>query len=188
MFAKLLVLFTIIPVLELCVLIPMGQKVGLGPTLGLIIFTAFAGALLGKYQGASAWKRIKGDLATGKLPSDSILDGLAVLLASAFLVTPGILTDLTGFILLIPFTRKPIRAFAKARLEKWLNQEQVGLFGSPFGGAFDFDHEDDELYAGFSGPQHHDQVVIDIQGHERKPTSEQEASIRPEVITIGQER
>lgn len=187
MFAKLLVLFTVIPILELCVLIPMGQKVGLAPTLGLIIFTAVTGALLGKYQGASAWKRIKGDLATGQLPSDSILDGLAVLLASAFLVTPGILTDLTGFILLIPFTRAPIRAIAKKRLEKWLNQEQVGLFGSPFGGAaFDFDHEDDELYAGFSGSQ--DQVIIDIQGHERAGAKEQEAPIRPEVITIGQER
>lgn len=188
MFAKLLALFTIIPILELCVLIPMGQKIGLAPTLGIIVFTAVTGALLGKYQGASAWKRIKQDLERGQLPSDSILDGLAVLLASAFLVTPGVLTDLSGFILLIPFTRAPIRAFAKKRLERWLSTENVGMFGSSFGG-FGYDDDMDSYFDhGAAGHHDPDHVVIDITGHEKAQEARQEPKAQPQVITIGSDR
>lgn len=186
MFAKLLFLFTVIPILELCVLIPLGQQIGTWPTIGIIIFTAIAGALLAKYQGASAWRRIKSQLESGQLPSDSILDGLAVMIASAFLFTPGILTDLSGFILLIPFTRAPIRRFAKKRIEKWLSKEQVSLFGT---GLNPFGVEDagfqDNFYdsPGYDAGYQESNVVIDVSS----TTVERDAHDKPEVITIGQE-
>lgn len=136
MIAKLLLIFTIIPIIELSILIPMGQHLGTLPTLGLIIVTATAGAVLGKVQGANAWKRIKEELAHGELPGDSLLDGLAVLVASALLITPGLLSDITGLALLIPFTRAPIRRFARKRLDAWLAKEQVGFLGGGFDGGF----------------------------------------------------
>lgn len=179
MFARLLLLFTIIPILELCVLIPMGQKIGVWPTLAIIITTAVLGALLAKYQGASAWKRIKSQMASGQLPSDSILDGLAVLIASAFLFTPGILTDLSGFILLIPFTRAPIRRFAKKRLTTWLDKEQVGLFGA---GLQPFETMEDPFTNTSGSYSNHGDVIIDVTAN----TAPKEHS-QPEVITIGQD-
>ncbi len=155
MFSKLLVLFTIVPILELTVLIPLSQQIGTWPTIGLIAFTALAGAWLGKSQGSAAWKRIQAELATGQLPGDSILDGLAVLVASAFLVTPGVLTDFAGFILLIPFTRAPIRRFVRSRFDKWMSQGGGGVytsFGGGHGAAYGHGWDDEEQRED-AGPQ-----------------------------------
>ena len=142
MIAKLLALFTIIPLIELSLLIPLGQRIGTEWTLAIVFTTALVGAILGKFQGASAWKRIKQDLATGQIPGDSLLDGLAVLVASAFLVTPGVLTDLTGFILLLPPTRRPLKALLRRRIDRWLEADDVGFVGFDGGmmGGFD-DHD-----------------------------------------------
>ncbi len=148
MFSKLLILFTVIPIIELSLLIPLGQQIGTMPTLGIIAFTAIAGAWLGKSQGSAAWRRIQSELATGSLPGDSILDGLAVLLASAFLVTPGVLTDFAGFILLIPFTRAPIRRFVRKRFDSWFTQGGGGVYSSFGGGHAGFGWDGDHVAAG----------------------------------------
>lgn len=185
MLAKLLILFTVIPVLELCVLIPMGTHVGLAPTIGLIVFTAVAGAILGSRQGKAAWQRIKAQSSGGELPTDSLLDGLAVIVASAFLVTPGVLTDLAGFALLIPFTRRPIRAFAKRRVLAWLEGENVGMFGSTGAGFMGMNNMAN--MAGFADepstvhPTDEDWVVVEDAPKAPQATSRTE----PEVITIG---
>ena len=146
MFAKLVLLFTIIPILELTLLITVGNYIGLPITLGIVVTTALLGATLGKYQGLTAWKKIKAQLATGQLPQDALLDGLAVLIASAFLITPGVLTDIAAFTLLLPATRAPIKKLLRKRIDAWLAREQVGFFGG-FGGDFlgsagDYAHED----------------------------------------------
>lgn len=141
MFAKLLLLFTVIPLIELSLLIPLGTEIGIWPTLAIVFTTAIAGALLGKYQGMSAWKRIQSEMGRGQVPGDALLDGLAVLIASAFLVTPGVLTDFAGFILLIPFTRGPIKKLVRKRVDKWLEAETVGFmsFDAPDFGPDPFD-------------------------------------------------
>jgi UPF0716 protein FxsA len=149
---KLLALFTIVPLIELALLIPLGMRIGLWPTIGLVVGTALLGAFLGKSEGTKALDNIKRDLNEGELPADSLLDGLAVLVAGIFLVTPGVLTDVVALILLIPPARKPLRAIARKRFEKMLSQgsmtyisaqtsrfdsvSQGGAspFGSPFGG------------------------------------------------------
>ena len=159
MWAKLLLIFTIVPIIELTLLITLGDKIGLEPTLLIVLTTALLGATLGKFQGGRAWRSIKQELGSGKLPQDSLLDGLAVVVASAFLVTPGVLTDFAAFSLLIPFTRAPIKRFVRARVEKWLGMGSLdGGFMGGFGGfappddfehqgAVRFDHgEDDEIY------------------------------------------
>ncbi len=152
MILKLLALFTIVPLIELALLIPLGMKIGLWPTIGLVVATALLGAFLGKSEGTKALANIKRDLNEGNLPADSLLDGLAVLIAGIFLITPGVLTDVVALFLLIPPARKPLRAMARKRFEKMLSEgsmtyisaqtsrfdptSQGGAspFGTPFGG------------------------------------------------------
>ncbi len=128
MFFRLLALFTIVPLIELALLIPLGMQIGLWPTIALVVGTALLGAFLGKLEGARAWANIKKDLNQGKMPGDSLLDGLAVLIAGIFLVTPGVLTDVVAIILLIPPARKPIRAMARKRFKKMLDSGDVSVF------------------------------------------------------------
>ncbi len=135
MWAKLLALFTIVPILELTLLITVGNYIGLLPTIAIVVTTALAGATLGKMQGLRAWRRIKEELANGELPKDSVLDGLAVLIAAAFLVTPGVLTDVAAFTLLFPVTRKPLKGLIKKRLDGWLGVESTSFFPG-FGGGY----------------------------------------------------
>jgi UPF0716 protein FxsA len=134
MLARLLLLFTIIPIVELAILIPLGDLIGIGPTVALVIVTGVLGAVLAKRQGMAAWQRLQKDLAQGQMPGDSLLDGLAVLIAGAFLVTPGVLTDVAGMVLLIPPLRRPLKNYLKKRFKKSLESGTVNVIG--FGGSF----------------------------------------------------
>ncbi|MEM1349906.1 MAG: FxsA family protein [Myxococcota bacterium] len=149
MLARLLLLFTIVPIIELSLLLQLGRDdvLGFTPTLALILTTAISGAILGRIQGLQAWGRIQEELKTGQIPGDSLMDGVAVLIASAFLVTPGVLTDIAGFSLLIPFTRAPIKRFVRGRMNKWMADSQhSSLSFSTFEGP--------DPYAGY-----HDDVI-----------------------------
>lgn len=146
MIAKLAMLFTVVTVLELTILIPLGQTLGTIPTVALVLGTAILGATLAKRQGLAIWQRIQKELASGKIPGDSLLDGLAVVVAGAFLLTPGVLTDVFGISLLIPPLRAPIKALLKRHAGDLVEGSSVtyvqghagdGSFeGSPFDGSF----------------------------------------------------
>ncbi len=137
MILKLLALFTIVPLIELALLIPLGIQIGLWPTIGLVLGTAILGAVLGKLEGARAWARIQQDLKEARIPGDSLLDGLAVLIAGVFLVTPGVLTDIVAIGLLIPPVRAPIRAYARKKFKKMIDTGQVGVVSGPGFSPFD---------------------------------------------------
>ncbi len=111
MFLWLLLLFVTIPLIELALLIKVAQTIELGPTIALVVVTGVTGAALARRQGFSTWKRIQTDLAAGRMPTSDIVDGLLILVAGVVLITPGIITDLLGFALLIP----PIRGFLKRK-------------------------------------------------------------------------
>ncbi len=125
MIGKLALLFTTITLLELSLLIPLGQAIGLPATIAIVIVTAVVGATLAKRQGIAIWNRIQKELGSGKLPRDSLLDGLAVLIAGAFFVTPGVLTDAVGILLLIPPVRAPVKALVKRYAKKMLESPDV---------------------------------------------------------------
>ena len=125
MFAKLLLLFTLLPALELFLLIPIAGEIGVPATLAIIIATGIVGAWLGKRQGLDAFRRIQTDLAHGKLPGDAITDGILILIACTLLVTPGVLTDIIGLALLIPPARRPIKQLARNRFTKMLQNPSV---------------------------------------------------------------
>lgn len=177
-FAGLLALFTIVPLIELALLIPLGQAIGLWPTIALVLVTGVLGAVLGKSEGLRAWRRIQEDLAQAKMPGDAILDGLAVLIACAFLVTPGVLTDVAGIALLLPFMRRPIKALIRRRFTHMLESPTGPSFigfssfeGFPAPGEF-YGHP------GHGGGRYQGEDVIDV----TPSTSDQG---RPEVLRPG---
>ena len=106
MFLKLLILFTIVPVVELYVLIKAGQNIGTLNTIALIIITGMVGAAFAKSQGAQIILKVRATLSQGQMPGRELLEGALVLTGGILLITPGFLTDLLGLSLIIPLTRK----------------------------------------------------------------------------------
>ena len=119
---RLALLFVIVPLLELALLIQMGQMVGFWPTIGLVVFTGVTGAWLTRAEGLRTIWRLRDDVANGRVPGQAIMDGMAVLAGGALLLTPGSLTDLLGFGLLVPVTRHAIQKRIMARLERSIEE------------------------------------------------------------------
>ncbi len=107
-----LLLFTLVPVVELAILFRLAGWIDWGPTIGLVIVTGILGAWLARREGIKTMASIQKDLAAGVMPTESLIDGALILVAGAVLVTPGVLTDALGFALLIP----PIRGWFKRRV------------------------------------------------------------------------
>lgn len=131
MFARLLTLFLLTPVVELILLIRLGDVIGFWPTVGIILVTGFTGTYLARREGLSAWRRLQERLKVGGLPGKELIDGVIILIAGALLITPGVLTDVVGFLGLLPFTRARIRRYALARLTRAMEK---GAFRVHVGG------------------------------------------------------
>ena len=155
---RLALLFVIVPLLELALLIQMGQWVGYWPTIGLVVFTGVAGAWLARMQGLRTMWRLRHDLANGRVPGQAIMDGMAVLAGGALLLAPGILTDLIGFGLLFPGTRHAIQRRIMARLERHIREGAVRVKVS--GG---------EIWARSSDPMSPDSMAPDPMSPSRSP-------------------
>lgn len=102
MFKKLLVIFIVVPLLELYILIKIGQLLGAEVTITLVVVTGILGAVFVRAQGFSLIAKIKHELNEGELPHKRLLEGICILASGLLLITPGLLTDLAGFMLLIP--------------------------------------------------------------------------------------
>ena len=109
MFLRLFILFTFVPIIELAILIEIGSRVGTFHTIMLIITTGIVGALLAQSQGLAVIRKIQEELSFGRPPAGELVDGLFVLVGGLLLVTPGIITDIVGFVLLLPITRNIIK-------------------------------------------------------------------------------
>lgn len=143
MLGRLLLLFLITPALELGLLIQVDKLIGFWPTIGIIIATGVLGSYLAKREGTATWKRLNQKLSEGGLPSKELLDGVIILVAGALLVTPGVLTDVFGFMGLLPPTRALIRKVVTKRVRRKMNQGSMsvefGFFGDYSGGANGYD-------------------------------------------------
>lgn len=115
---RLALLFVVVPILELVLLIQIGQVVGLMPTLALVVLTGLGGAVLARAEGLRVFFQFRRELAAGRLPGQALLDGISVLVGGAFLLTPGVLTDFVGLSLLFPVTRRWIQRRVRRRLER----------------------------------------------------------------------
>lgn len=141
MFRILFLLFLCIPVIEIFLFIEIGGLIGTAPTLALIVVTAVIGAQLLKIQGLSTLQRAKSNLNENKIPAQEIVEGIALLISGAFLLTPGFFTDTIGFILVIPHSRKIIA--------KWIISKGTIFFASSFTNKDEnFNHFDDDIIEG----------------------------------------
>jgi len=118
MFVRLLLLFTVVPALELILLIQLGRYVGFWPTAALVLGTGVVGAWLARREGLKVFRAVSTEMAEGRMPTDHLLDGLLILVAGAVLLTPGLLTDAAGFILLAPPGRRLIRSAVSKAISK----------------------------------------------------------------------
>jgi UPF0716 protein FxsA len=116
MFLRLLLLFTVVPLLELFLLVKLGTVIGIGATVLIVICTGVLGAWLARWQGLGVLRRLTEDVNEGQLPADALIDGLLILIAGAVLLTPGLITDALGFLLLVPQGRAVVRNKIAARL------------------------------------------------------------------------
>lgn len=114
MFPFVAAIFLIVPVLEIYLLIQVGTIIGAGWTVALVVLTAVIGVQLLKVQGFSTLTRARQKMDSGELPAEEMLEGMALVVAGALLLTPGFFTDVVGFFLLLPPTRR------------WLMKELVG--------------------------------------------------------------
>ena len=121
----LILLFTIVPVVELALLIKIGQHIGVSYTLAIVILTGVVGAYLARSQGFRTLRRIQEDINQGLMPAEKIFDGVMILCGGILLLTPGFVTDLIGFMALVPFTRHLIKLWLKRKIKDMIAQGRV---------------------------------------------------------------
>lgn len=125
MFLKLFLAFTLIPALEIYILITVGSIIGAFNTLILIILTGVTGAYLAKLEGIRTVLKIQANLQQGVMPAEELIDALIILAAGLALLTPGFLTDITGLLLLIPQVRFYVKRWLRSTFDRWTNTHTV---------------------------------------------------------------
>ena len=104
----LFLLFLAVPAVEIYFLIKVGSIIGAIPTIALVVFTALLGAMLLRFQGWMTLQRARLSMAQGQLPATEMMEGVVLVFAGALLLTPGFVTDIIGFLLLIPPLRRAL--------------------------------------------------------------------------------
>jgi len=115
-FPVFLLLFLLVPIVEIYFLIVIGGVIGALPTVALVVLTAVVGASLARYQGLATLQRLQATLARGEAPAIEMFEGVLLLVGAVLLLTPGFFTDLLGFACLIPATRRALAFWALRRM------------------------------------------------------------------------
>ena len=115
-------LFVVLPFVEFTLLMRLGAALGFVPTVLLVMVTGVIGARLARQQGLGVLSSMQEELGRGQVPSQEISHGLLILLAGALLVTPGVITDVVGFFLLVPWTRAMVQPWVVAQIKKRLGK------------------------------------------------------------------
>ena len=111
----LFLLFIIVPVIEITLLINVGQAIGAWYTVGLVLLSAFVGVNMLRYQGLSTLGRAQQRMNEGQIPGSEMIEGIVLAVGGALLLTPGFVTDVVGFLCLIPFTRRRFTKLVMSR-------------------------------------------------------------------------
>ena len=130
MFPVLALIFLLVPVIEIYILIQVGQVIGALWTIFFVVFTAVIGVQLLRSQGLSTLSRAQNKMNNGELPAHEMMEGLGLVVAGAFLLTPGFFTDAVGFLLLFPPTRSLIVTSIAQRLSASANVHVQGFNGA----------------------------------------------------------
>lgn len=127
MFGRLFILFTLVPLLELYLLIKVGSHLGAEATIFLIVLTGGVGALMARMQGFQVIVQIRERLREGVLPADELLAGGLIVVGGLLLVTPGLLTDAVGLALLLPFVRSRVVVWIKDFMRRKIQDGRVQI-------------------------------------------------------------
>jgi UPF0716 protein FxsA len=127
-FPRLLLIFIIVPLLELYVIIEVSSRLGLLETIVLLIVISVLGAALAKREGYNAVSRIQQELAAGRMPGDPLIEGGIILAGAVLLLTPGFITDALGLAMLFPPTRRAALSLVKRRMRQSIARGNVRIY------------------------------------------------------------
>ncbi len=120
----LFIAFLVVPIIEIVLFYYVGTWIGIWPTLGVVVATAVLGSYFVANQGRLVWRSIRSKVTRGEIPTASIVHGAMILVAGALLLTPGFLTDIVGFSLLVPGVREAIRQwYLRRRVSGWVIEQ-----------------------------------------------------------------
>lgn len=120
-------LIIVIPAIDIGFLLLSGKTIGVLPTIAFIILTGVAGAYLAKREGLQTIKRAQEQLAYGQIPGESVLDGICILIGATLLLTPGFITDIIGFLMLFPPSRKPFKFLMIKALQRKIRTGNIKI-------------------------------------------------------------
>lgn len=172
MFGILLLLFTIIPAIEIYLLINIGGQIGGMNTILVVIVTGIIGAALAKSQGILILNKIQTELGQGKMPANQIVHGLIVFAGGILLLTPGFLTDTMGLLMVFPGSRHLIVLYASKLFERAIKNGNVHFssFGQSKGGFYSSTHNsnNDIFDADFQKQNDDNIIVVDFENKNEK--------------------
>ena len=122
MFLKLFLAFTLVPFVEIYLLIKIGSQVGAFNTILIVILTGLLGASLARIEGIKTMTKVRDSLNRGDLPAEEMLDAMLIFMAGVVLLTPGFITDLTGLALLVPKARYWFKRWLRKKFDEWLDK------------------------------------------------------------------
>ncbi len=144
---RLFLLFTVVPLVELYLLIAVGRVLGPMATIGLVLVTGAVGAWFARLEGARVIRRWQEAIARQQIPKDGVIDGFLIFVGGLLLITPGILTDLAGLSMVMPPTRRVISGFVRRWFERQIAAGRVQVYAP-----------------GYNGGPGRPQGVIDVEG------------------------
>ena len=127
MMGRFFLLFTLVPLLELYILIKIGSYIGAFQTVALVVFTALFGIVIARIEGLRKLQQIKQSLSQGIVPAEEMVDGVLIFVAGILLIIPGVLTDLFALVLLIPYTRTLFKRWLRGRFDRMVATRNIRL-------------------------------------------------------------
>ena len=124
---KLFLAFTIVPVIEIYLLIKLGTFLGALNTVIIVILTGIIGAYLARLEGLHTMIKVRDGLNRGEIPAEEMLDALLILVAGILLLTPGFLTDMAGLLILIPQTRVMLKRWLRKKFDEWTHTQRMKI-------------------------------------------------------------
>jgi UPF0716 protein FxsA len=118
MLGRLILLFTVVPLVELFILIKIGGQIGAFNIVLLVVMTAVLGVLLARLEGLRTLQQIQSSLSQGRIPAEELIDGVLIFAGGILLITPGVLTDLFALVLLFPYTRMHFKRWLRRRFDR----------------------------------------------------------------------
>jgi len=133
--ARLFLLFTVVPLVELYLLVAIGRAIGLVPTIALVLVTGAVGAWFARLEGTRVVRNWQEAFARQELPKDGVIDGFLIFIGGVLLITPGILSDIAGLSMVMPPTRRVIARFVRRWFERQIAAGRVQVYSAGYSGA-----------------------------------------------------